>query len=271
MKIVLIAGALIAALFLILRLGLIVRPAPFAPYPERTPELKKVPLPEGLPGPVERFFRKVYGESLPVVETVVITGRAVLRTFLGIPFPARFIFVHRAGKDYRHYIEATWFGLPVMKVNEGYLDGKSFFEGPMGRWHDDPGMNQAANLALWAEAAWFPSLLVTDPRVSWAPVDADSAILSVPFEDGRDRFLVRFDPATGLIALMEAMRFRNPGDREKILWMTKPEKGGTIAGTPLSAAGSATWLDQGRPWAVFRVEDIVINADVGPVISRRGL
>jgi len=270
MKIMLIAGASIAALFLIVRLGLAVRPAPFASYPERTPELRMIPLPEGLPGPVERFFKTVYGESVPIVETAVITGRAVLRPFLGIPFPARFVFIHRAGKDYRHYIEATWFGLPVMKVDEGYLDGRSFFDGPMGRWHDDPGMNQAANLALWAEAAWFPSVLVTDPRVSWASVDSDSAILSVPFEGGRDHFFVRFDPGTGLIALMEAMRFRNPGDREKILWITKPEKSGTLTGTPLSAAGSATWLDQGRPWAVFRLENVVFNADVREYIRKRG-
>ena len=39
----------------------------------------------------------------------------------GIAFPARFRFIHEAGRGYRHYIEATVFGLPLMKVNERYL------------------------------------------------------------------------------------------------------------------------------------------------------
>jgi len=33
-------------------------PKPFAPYTEKTPdELKTIPLPEGLPVPVERFYK----------------------------------------------------------------------------------------------------------------------------------------------------------------------------------------------------------------------
>jgi hypothetical protein len=43
----------------------------------------------------------------------------------GVSLPGRFRFIHDAGKDYRHYIEVTLFGFPIMKVNEFYLDGKS--------------------------------------------------------------------------------------------------------------------------------------------------
>ncbi len=38
-----------------------------------------------------------------------------------------------AGHGYRHYIEATVFGYPVMKVNEYYFDGKARMELPEGR------------------------------------------------------------------------------------------------------------------------------------------
>src|SRR3990170_21172 len=156
MKPILIVFSLLIILFVTSWLGLRLKPKifPLATLPQA--EIKTVPLPQGLPAPVERYYRTVYGEQIPVIETVVITGRGRIRPF-GIWLPARFVFVHNAGKDYRHYIEATLFGLPFLKVNEGYLDGKSFFESPMGTIYDDPNTNQGANLALWAEAGWVPS------------------------------------------------------------------------------------------------------------------
>ena len=193
-----------------------------------------------------------------------------MRPVLNTPLPARFIWVHNAGKDYRHYFEATFLGLPFMKVNEGILNGASFFESPVGTYHDDPNSNQGANLALWAEAGWFPSIYLTDPRVRWEPVDDNTALLFIPYEAQDENFLVRFNTETHLIDMMEAMRYRNPGDKSKILWITRYEEGETIEGTPLSAVGSAMWLDQGRPWATFTVEDIVFNVDVSEYIKRRG-
>jgi hypothetical protein len=270
MKIILILVIFIVALFLLGWLGLQIKPRPFPPYAERTPELKTVPLPAGLPAPVERFYRTVYGDTVPVIETAVLTGRATIRPVMNIPLPARFIFVHNAGRDYRHYIEATFFGWPVMKVNERYVAGQSLFELPMGTFENDPNITQGAVLGLWAEASWFPSLWVTDPRVRWQPVDDNTALLFVPFEDKEENFVVRFDPETGLIQLMEAMRFRSAGDKTKILWLTESQAGKNIAGSRLSAVGSATWLDQGTPWAVFTVEDVVYNVDVSEYIRQRG-
>lgn len=261
---------IVIAVYVLGWVGLHVQPSPFPPYAERTPKLNTVPLPTGLPAPVERFYRKVYGDSLPVIDTVVITGRGVIRPVMNIPLPARFIFVHNAGKDYRHYFEATFYGLPFLKVNEGILNGKSFFESPMGNLQNDPNSNQGANLALWAEAVWFPSILVTDPRVRWEPVDDSTALLYVPYENGQEDFVVRFNPQTGLIDGMEAMRFRGAADKEKILWLTRSVPGKTIAGSVLSAVGTATWLDQGRPWATFELEDVVYNVDVSAYIQRRG-
>jgi hypothetical protein len=266
--------ALIGVVFTVLLLGwlgLQIKPQPFPAYPEKTPELKTAPLPAGLSAPVERFYRTVYGDEIPVIETAVIQGRAVIRPFMNIPLPARFVFVHNAGKDYRHYIEATFFGLPLLKVNEGYIDGESFFESPMGSYYDDANTNQGANLALWAEAGWFPSLWVSDPRARWEPVDDNTALLYVPFEQGEENFVVRFNPMTGLIDTIEAMRYRDPGEgKPKILWITRNEEGKSIPGTNIKAVGSATWLDQGRPWAVFTMEELVYNVKVSEYVRERG-
>lgn len=267
-----IAGAL-ALLIVVGCLGFQVKPKPFAAYAAAAGASAPhtIPLPAGLPAPVARFYRTVYGDRVPVIETVVMTGRATIKPMFNLALPARFVFVHRAGYDYRHYFEATWFGVPFLKVNEGILDGKSFFESPMGSYADDPNTNQGANLALWAEAGWFPALLVTDPRVRWAPVDDRTALLYVPFETGQETFVVRFNPETGLIDLMEAMRYRSPGaDQPKILWLTRNLPGPTLPGLKLNATGSATWLDQGQPWAAMTLETIVLNADVSAYIRARG-
>ena len=195
-----------------------------------------------------------------------------MKPFLNTPIPARFVFVHNAGKDYRHYFEATLFGFPLMIVDEGYIDGASFFESPMGNYYDEPNANQGANLAVWAEASWFPSLWVTDPRVRWEPVDARTALLYVPFEEEEETFVVRFNPETGLIDTMEAMRYRDNGEGQpKILWITRNDDSqGTLPGSRLSAGGSVMWLDHGRPWANFYVENLVFNADMSTFLRERG-
>jgi len=252
-------------------LGLQFKPKAFPAYPEIAPELVTVPRPTGLPMPVERFYQTVYGDKIPVIEAAVIQGRAVIRPFMNIPFPARFIFVHNAGKDYRRYMEAIFFGMPLLKVNEGYVDGKSFFESPVGTYYDDPNTNQGANLALWAEAAWFPSLWVTDSRARWEPVDDNTALLYVPYEQREENFVVRFNPQTGLVDTMEAMRCREAGESNaKILWIISSLGEKTIAGTKLSAVGAATWLDQGKPWAIFTLDEVKYNVDVSKYIRQRG-
>ncbi len=269
-RIILIAIAVIAGLLVLGWLGLQFKPRPFAPYPETTPALKTIPLPSGLPAPVERFYRAVYGDSVPVIETVVIKGRAEISPF-GVKLPARFIFVHNAGKDYRHYIEATWFGLPVMKVNESYVNGNSHFELPVGTYENDPSITQGAVLGLWAEASWFPSIWVTDARVHWESVDEKTALLYVPFGEKEENFVVRFDPETGLLDTMQAMRYRDPGPQaKKILWITQNVGEKMIPGTRLSAAGSATWFDQGKAWATFTLEEVKYNVNVSEYIQQRG-
>ena len=265
MEIVIVIISVIIVIVLLVWLGLRITPKPFPVNTKNTQGLKTVPLPAGLPVPVERYFRKVYGDNIPVIEVVVLAGRGVIRPFMNIPFSARFIMIHNAGKDYRHYFEATFFGKPILKVNEGYLDGASFFESPMGTYYDDPNTNQGANLAVWAEGAWFPSIWITDPRVSWAPVDENTALMYVPFEHSQETFIMRFNPQTGLLDMMEAMRYKNPADKHKILWITTSARGKTGSDVAL-----VMWLDDGRPWAALTIDNMVVNVDVTQYIRQRG-
>ena len=190
--ILIIALALIILIPLLLFLGLRIRSQPFDPYPETTPELETVPLPEDLPAPVERYYKAIMGEQAPVIESAVISTRGKLRV-AGITFPTRFRFIHDAGQGYRHYAELTLFGIPVMKINERYLDGRARMELPMGVIENEPKVDMAANLGLWGESIWLPSVYLSDPRVRWQAIDDTTARLVVPFEEGEDSFWSIYD------------------------------------------------------------------------------
>jgi hypothetical protein len=272
MKIVFWIVGILAALIAVLWAGFQVQPSGFAALPFAGQEPETTNIPAGLPAPVERFLRATYGgDRIPVLKTVVLSGRAKMKPGGPWYLPARFRFIHNVGHDYRHYFEATWFGIPILKVNEGYVDGKSFFEAPLiGSQADHPKLSQGANLALWTETSMFPAALVLDPRVTWQAVDADTSILNVPFEGETESIVVRFDPDTGLVTTMEVMRYRSTTDAKKTLWLPSSDEYATIDGVTMSVTGSATWFDQKYAWASFHTEDVVFNADFGDYLRARG-
>ena len=108
-------------------------------------------------------------------------------------------------------------------------------------------------------------------RVRWAPVDAYTALLYVPYQEGEEAFVTRFDPDTDLIYAFEAMRDREADSTRKVLWITETREWGHVDGHLTMVNATVTWLDQGTPWAVFRTEEVVLNADVSEYVKQKGL
>lgn len=252
-------------------LGLQIQPASFAAFPQKSGEIKTMPLPKGLPAPVERFYRKLYGENIPVITSAVVTGRATMRP-PGMPtFPARFRFTHDAGKAYRHYFELTWFGLPMIIGNEHFINGKGRLELPFGVEEGDK-INQGATLGLWAESLWFPAIYLADARVRWEAIDDETALLVVPSptDNRQERLVVRFDPDTNLVTWFESMRYHNEASTFKVLWLNQVVEWKMLNGQLTNTTGAAIWMDDGKPWAVFNVQDIVFNVGVKEYIRQKG-
>ncbi len=82
---------LIIMLILFIVFGLRVEPSPFSTYSAPSSPVETIPLPPGLPEPVERFYRQAFGDEIPVYTSAVISGRGTAR-FMGITFPVRAAF-----------------------------------------------------------------------------------------------------------------------------------------------------------------------------------
>lgn len=265
-------GALLNLVILVPILGAVglrVEPQPLPPVPFESTSLGSFALDHDLPAPVERYYRTTIGKDIPLVESAIITGHGKLR-FMGITFPARIRFTHDAGQGYRHYLEATLFGYPVLKVDEWYLNGHARLRLPFGVVEGEPKVDSGANLGLWGESFWLPSIFLTHPRVRWESVNETTASLVVPSKSGTESFTVQFDSETGLLESVEALRYKGADSETKTPWRFDVLGWESFGGLMLPSPGTVTWEDEGTPWLTIVLEQVVYNADVSEYIHSNG-
>ena len=133
--------------------GFQVAPAALPASTDDPQDLGVVDLPADLPAPVQRYFRAALGNKAPRIDSLVAVGRA--RAKFGIWMPLRYRLVHRPGYEFERYMEVTWFGLPVLKAIDRFVDGKGM-AGPVGRAATGPAVDQAANMIRsTTESTWL--------------------------------------------------------------------------------------------------------------------
>jgi hypothetical protein len=245
------------------------RPAPRFSIPAESRSLGTVPIPTDLPEVVRRYGQAVFGDSVPVVESAVVVGRATIRRN-GLALPARLKIYYDARGDYYHYIEVTWFGFPVMTVNERYLDGHTILDIPGEHVENDQKTDHAANQGFWSEAlAWAPSIVFTDERIRWEAISDTSARLILPNADAEEMFTVSFDPETGLISEITTLRYQDSRSNTRLRWANRIVEWGEMNGIQAPVRAQTQWNDE-PPWAEWHIQQIIYNTDVSRRFNQFG-
>ncbi|MCX9075241.1 MAG: hypothetical protein OIN88_11400 [Candidatus Methanoperedens sp.] len=161
----------------------------------------------------------------------------------------------------------TWFGRPILKVHDSFINGEGVLkiEGILNMSETGEKMDQGQNLALWGEAVFAPSVFIADPRASWEAVDEVTAHLVVPFGEQKDRLLFKFDPKTNLITHISAMRYRGQ-EEEKTPWLIEFTDWKTFHSVRIPVRFSVAWEDEGSPWSYWTVEGVEYNVDISDKI-----
>ena len=167
---------------------------------------------DGLPPPVQRFFRTVLKDGQPIVTAISVehTGTFNLSeaTEQWKPFTStQRVVTHRPGFDWDARISMMP-GLPV-HVHDAYIAGEGILHAAilglvsMANQRGTDELAQGELMRFFAEAAWYPTALLPSQGVLWNAVDDHSARATLKDGDLSLTLLFRFNK-DGLIDTVRA-------------------------------------------------------------------
>ena len=262
-KITLMIGGTLAALAALAWVGLQIPSKIIAPATGKSQAGENVLVPENLPAPVRRYLHVALGDHAPRIESAVFWGRA--QANFGVWMPMRFQLYHRVGYDFRREMQVTWFGFPVLKALDQYVNGQGM-TGLVGKADTGVRVDQGSNMILFAEAPLYPSIFVTDPRIRWVAIDETSAQMFFPFGAEEDSMTVYFDPQTDLITKLTALRYFG-ANGEKEPWRVDFLTWQVVDGMTIPLRSAITWEKQGKPWSYWDMTGVAWNVDLSSVLT----
>jgi hypothetical protein len=235
-----------------------------------TPPVSYAPPPQEPPEPVQRYINQVYGDQLPQVQSAIVQGRATV-TINGLTMPTRFRFYYDASGAHYHDIQVNWFGRSVMFIHERFLDQHAILDIPIiGRVENDEATDAASNQGFWSEAlAWVPAIVFNDPRVRWEGIDATHARMIVPNATPEEAFIIGFDPTTGLMSNLRTQRYQGKTGSPRLPWNNTILEWRNLNGIPTAVKSGTAWEDN-PSWAVWEIEQVVLNVDVAQRMGHFG-
>jgi hypothetical protein len=69
---------------------------------------------------------------------------------------------------------------------------------------------------------------------------------------------------------MEAMRYREADDQEKIPWQLDLLAWEEYQGIQVPSLSAVTWADEDSPWLVIELDDVTYNVNVADIIAAEG-
>jgi hypothetical protein len=179
------------------------------PVRPRNVDLREI---EGLPAPVQAYFRAALREGQPMVEAVSVTHSGTFNMSetgeQWKPFTStQRVVTQRPGFDWDGRI-AIMPGLPV-RVHDAYIAGEGLLHAALFglvslvNLHGTPEVAQGELMRFFAEAAWYPTALLPSQGVRWEAMDDTSAKATLKDGEITLTMLFRFNE-NGLIESVRA-------------------------------------------------------------------
>ena len=190
---------------------------------------------EGLPEPVQRYFKYVLKEGQPYISYIRVLHNGKFKTDL------KKNWVNITGEQYFTTEKPgfIWKGITSMFIardmyiaNEGRLIATIFSTINVADIHGKQQYNESELLRWLSESVWFPTNLLPSEKLKWIAIDATSAKLTYDYKGLSLFYLITFNKK-GEIIQMETRRFMD--EKRQETWIVKPnqyqEKNGVIIPT----------------------------------------
>jgi hypothetical protein len=139
---------------------------------------------EGLPAPVQRYFRVALQDGQPIIAAMSVTHTGTFNMSETAeqwkPFTSKQrVITRRPGFDWDARVMISP-GVPVL-IHDAYIAGSGLLHGAIFglvtvvNMADTPEIAQGELLRFFAEAAWYPTALLPSQGVRWEAVDETSA------------------------------------------------------------------------------------------------
>lgn len=213
---------------------------------------------EGLPEPVQRYFKFVLKENQPYISYVRLKHNGKFKTNL------KKSWIDITGEQYFTAEKPgfIWKGKTAMFVardmyisNEGRLTATLFSIYNVVDVHGKKQYNESELLRWLSESVWFPTNLLPSKRLHWFPIDANSAKLTFEYEGLSLFYIITFNEK-GEIIQMETERFMD--ETRKETWIINPDQYEEINGVTIPMHAEVFWrLKEGDfSYASFYVQKI---------------
>ena len=182
---------------------------------------------EGLPEPVQRFFKAVLQDGQAIVTKVELSQQGQFHMNetedKWHKFTAtQLVTTQRLGFDWDAKIEmipfVNVFVHDTYLLEEGYLQASVLGLFTVAKMYNTPELNQGELLRFFAEAVWYPTALLPSQGVVWEAIDLHSSRATLTDAKTTASVVFQFD-AEGLITSMraEARCYRVVGDKSTFM------------------------------------------------------
>ncbi len=266
----LLAGA--AALFGVGAAGLGV-PAPVPRRALAPGELHTADPDPQWPDLLQLWLETAHRGRVPQATTCEFVGTGRIRLGRSPWLPVSYRTSHRLGHEFAAEVAATWFGRPVVRGMDAYVEGRG-----LQRARDSvtlgPGLDSDGVSFLWSEAFLVPATWSL-PGVKWTQTDDTTLTLDVSGPDvaAPVTATVTCDPTTGLpVSFSVPWRSKNPEGTVGAGWHVAFDGWRSAADAWAPALVEVRWLDEDRPWFRMRMEAPTLDADVAePLENARAI